>query len=275
MTSSEKLGRPFERLVAAVQKKLDPGAQVHSPLAVIGRSGSRISLDAAVQGKIGSARLLIAIEAKDYAGKVGVEKVRAFATVLDDIQANHGIMVSPLGFAHDALLTATSFGIETCVLRRGDQRDWEGFNGGVEATITAMVTRYRDAAVVLADGRVIPVHDGGMHLMTGHDGTTKFFDYCVNSYVAEHPDARGTPLRLRPITPLWEENDDGELTAVTELRCTPELVPGLTQTWIEVAPEDCIFAKVTPDGELDESAFLVLSELEQLAEQFRKNIGSE
>jgi hypothetical protein len=34
------LGRPFERLVAAVQKKLDPGSEVHSSYAVTGKSGS-------------------------------------------------------------------------------------------------------------------------------------------------------------------------------------------------------------------------------------------
>ncbi len=62
MTTAEKRGRPFERLVAAVQRKLDPGAEVHSPFALKGRSGAHITLDATVHGKIGSSRLFVAIE---------------------------------------------------------------------------------------------------------------------------------------------------------------------------------------------------------------------
>jgi hypothetical protein len=105
MSGKEKAGRPFERLAAAVQKKLDVDCEVYSPHVVIGRSGSRITLDGAVIGKIGSAAILVAIEAKDYAEPVGVEKVRAFVTATKDIRANHGIMVAPLGFTRDALLT--------------------------------------------------------------------------------------------------------------------------------------------------------------------------
>src|SRR5689334_10915940 len=94
VANQEKLGRPFERLAAAVQKKLDPGSEVHSPYPIVGKSGARISLDGAVVGKVGSATILVAVEAKDYAGPVGVEQVRAFCLVKDDAQAHHGIMIA-------------------------------------------------------------------------------------------------------------------------------------------------------------------------------------
>jgi hypothetical protein len=270
-SNQEKRGRPYERLVAAVQRKLDAGSEVHSSLPLIGKSGSRITLDAAVRGTLGSAKLLIALETKDYAEAVGVEKVRAFATVLEDINAARGIMVAPLGFTRDALLTAADprFRIETCVLRTAKDQDWEGFNRSLQMTITMMADLYLDGQIVLADGRTIAVNDGGIHIMSDDEGKHVFFDYCVNGALAQRPDLKEKLISIRPEKPLWEVSDDGERVAVVELRCRRVCVPGHTQTFIHTAPEDWVFAKLTPEGALDERHFFEFSELERIAEQFR------
>jgi hypothetical protein len=222
-----------------------------------------------VRGTIGSAKLLIAIEAKDYAETVGVENVRAFATVIDDVGANHGIMVAPLGFKRDALLTAAHVGIETCVLRRGNDEDWEGFNRSLEMTITMMAHLYLDGQIVLADGRTIAVNKGGMHPLADDQGNNVFFDHCINTALAQRPDLAEKLVTVTPVEPLWEVNDEDERVAVVELRCRRVLVPGHTQTLIDTAPEDCVFAKLTPDSTLDERHFFEFSELELVAEQFK------
>ena len=73
----EKKGPPFERLVAAVQRKLDPGSRVEWDARVSGRNaeGRRRQIDVAVWGSMGSAKIFIAIEAKRLSEKVGIEKV--------------------------------------------------------------------------------------------------------------------------------------------------------------------------------------------------------
>src|SRR5690348_596430 len=124
--SEEKAGRPYERLVAAVQKKFGSCVEVHSPYVVLAKSGARITLDVAVIAVDAPQEILIAVEAKDHAGPVGVEKVRAFSTVKQDVRARHAIMVAPVGFTRDALLTAAEFGIETCLLRPARDEDWNG-----------------------------------------------------------------------------------------------------------------------------------------------------
>lgn len=71
---TEKAGRPFERLVVAVQKKLAPGSSVYSPHRVVAKSGVSVPLDGAVLGKLGSASIFVAIEAKDWKDPVGPER---------------------------------------------------------------------------------------------------------------------------------------------------------------------------------------------------------
>ncbi|WP_437964220.1 restriction endonuclease [Sorangium sp. So ce260] len=272
MNDPEKTGRPFERLVAAVQRKLAPGARVESPFRLSGRSGSNVTLDAAVHAKVGSAELLVAIEAKDYRDKVGVEKVRAFAYLLQDIGANKGIIVAPFGFTRDALLTAESAGIDTCVLRPANDEDWNGYLRSFKLTVNMMADAYRDASIVLTDGRKIPVNEGGMALLADKNGTTVFFDRIIDYAISMKPDLQGANIIVTPTEPLWRHEGDSR-AAVAELRCRRESVEGLTHAWLDNAPEDWIFVKHTPTGPVDEKAFFEFEEIELIAEEFDARWG--
>lgn len=270
MVKEEKRGRPFERLVAAVQAKLDPGAQVHSPLRVQQtRSGVPAELDAAVKGKVGSTEILVAIEAKDYREDVGVEKVRAFASLLKDIRAHKGIMVAQAGFTGGALSVAANEGIETCVLRAANDDDWQGYLRSVKLEVVMMAPLYRDASFTLADGRTFPVDEGGIKLFADQHGHPVFFDEIVNDGLFVRPELEGKAIEVSIREPIWYE-DDGSKTAVIELRCRRQYVEEDSLKVLHTAPEDWVFVKQTPEGALDEKTFFQLKELERLAEKFRR-----
>lgn len=180
-------------------------------------------------------------------------------------------MVAPVGFTPDALKTAAQFGIDACVLRRGTDEDWEGFNRSLQATINMMSNLYYDAEVELADGRIIKVNEGGIHLLSDASGKTVFFDYIVNGALADRPDLQEKHVTIEPLEPLWEQDDEGGRVAVVALRCRRALVPGFTQTFIHTAPEDYVFAKLTPDGAIDERHFFEFADLDRIAAEFKRS----
>jgi hypothetical protein len=270
VAEQEKVGRPFERLVAAVQKKLDPGSQVHSPQPVVGKSGSRISLDVAVVGKVGSTDILVAVEAKDYDGPVGVEQVRAFCLVRDDARAHHGIMVAPRGFTRDALLTAAQYGIDTCVLRPARDGDWENLIQHASVDVILVKHVFREAAIELADGRKIPVPEHGRVPLVRDVDDLDSFEGVVNGGIANHPEFDNHDVFIHPNEPLWFPELGGERVAVARLLCRREQVEAARQNILISSPSDYIFVKQMPDGEVDERHFLELKELEDLARSFRR-----
>jgi hypothetical protein len=116
----------FERLAAALQAKLDPGAEVVGSRRYDGRiGGGKRQVDASVFGSLGSARVWIAIDAKHLGREVDVTDVDAFAGLLADVGANKGIMITTIGYTPAALRTRMLKSIDTCVLRPVRDDDWE------------------------------------------------------------------------------------------------------------------------------------------------------
>ena len=71
-------------------------------------SRTKRDVDVLIEGRLNAFEVRIAIEAKNYQDRVGVEKVEAFHTKLDDIGVNLGVMVSSKGFTHPAKDTAAA-----------------------------------------------------------------------------------------------------------------------------------------------------------------------
>ena len=59
-------------------------------------------IDVLIEGKIGMFNVRIAIEAKNYKKPVGVEKVEALKSKLEDIGTDLGVIVCPTGFTEPA-----------------------------------------------------------------------------------------------------------------------------------------------------------------------------
>jgi restriction endonuclease Mrr len=78
---------------------------------LVGRSGQSYEIDLSYTFRVAGVDYLTAIECKCWNHSVGRDIVSAFRTVLDDISAHKGIIVTTQGFQSGALAAAASYGI--------------------------------------------------------------------------------------------------------------------------------------------------------------------
>lgn len=268
---AEKKGAAFERLVAAVQTKLDPGStvawDVKLPDPVEGRQ-----IDVAVSGQLEGVDVLVAIETKHFTKKVGIEFVDAFDSVRREVGAAKGIMVTSVGFTSDALIKAQKVGIDTCLLRPANDADWEGYLRTLQLTIQPKKLIYEDAEYGTEDGQVHPVRASGLAILADAAGDNVYFDRVINTALHQLGDAWDPQkaIEVTPIEPLFQDMDPSQPPLrVTCLRCRPRYVDGLTFTTVNQAPEDWVFFKVVLDGTIREKAFFEFSELKAMADEIK------
>lgn len=97
MESISPKWKHFERLVAAIHKAADQGADVRWDDKIGGRQ-----FDVTVRFKKGLYAYLTVVECRDYSKPVPVDKVEAFVTKAKDAHANYAVMASPHGFQSGA-----------------------------------------------------------------------------------------------------------------------------------------------------------------------------
>ena len=91
-TASDKW-KHFERLIAAIHRAADEGADVRWDEEIRGRQ-----FDVTIRFRKGLYEYLTVVECKDSKDPVHVEKVEAFVTKSSDAQAHHAVMASTSGF---------------------------------------------------------------------------------------------------------------------------------------------------------------------------------
>ncbi|WP_409562256.1 restriction endonuclease [Hyphomicrobium sp. B1] len=123
---STKSGTRYEILAALVFKALDDKRVVIHDLKLAGAAVQH-QIDVTVDIAGTTRRTLI--ECKDYdlsGGKVGLDIIRSFRSVVEDTGADEGIVITCNGFTEDAQAYAASKGIKLAVLRIFEERDREG-----------------------------------------------------------------------------------------------------------------------------------------------------
>lgn len=256
----------FERLTAALQRKLDPSAAVQWNEFLDGRSGTRRQLDVTVRGRLGATDVLVVVECKDYREKVGIEFVEAFIAKLEDVGGNKGVMVAKTGFTRDALARAERAGIVMAVLRPARDEDWEGYLRSMRMEIVSRVVVIDDISVVLADGREL--HVSAVEQVEDHLGQRAFLDSIINGWLHTHPWDDGVAIKLT-LDPHPRLLRDDEEPQVAMIRCRPRWDDGVTVEADFVRPEDWVFVRYFADGRIDdERHFFEFDELQRIANTF-------
>ena len=89
----------------------------------------------------------VAIECKNYSGKVPIGKIRDFNSVLEDIGNINGIFVSKNGFQKGAIEYAKKKGIKLVEIRHPSDKDWEGRMRNLIFTIHAFFTTVKNRSI--------------------------------------------------------------------------------------------------------------------------------
>ena len=116
--------KKFERVLEGIHRLKAQGAKVELDDKILGkRSGSMRQIDISIRFDQGFYDYLTIVECKDYDRKVSIDRVEAFRTVIEDVGAQKGIMVSPKGFQEGAVEVAKAYEIELYTLTE-QMSDW-------------------------------------------------------------------------------------------------------------------------------------------------------
>jgi hypothetical protein len=132
----KKKWQDFERIIAAIHAETNGAAAVTWDDEINGRQ-----FDVVVRFKQGLHDYLTVIECKDYAGRVTVDKVDAFATKTRDINANKSVMVAANGFQSGCLEVARRHGITLLTLHESVDTNAEPEGGGVTPALNVFRVR--------------------------------------------------------------------------------------------------------------------------------------
>jgi hypothetical protein len=152
---SEKTNwKEFERLVAAIHIAQSMGGKVTWNDKINGRE-----FDVTIRFNYAFYQYLTVIECKDYKGKIPVEKIEAFITKANDINASKAVVVSSHGYQKGCDKVAERHGVELLILSKEYKE--------TEETITAVlipVLNIYDVRFIRSDNRkeiALPKSMGG------------------------------------------------------------------------------------------------------------------
>lgn len=259
----------YERLVAALHKKLDPNAKVSWDTKVKGKGGNMRQIDVMVEGRVGSAPILLVVECKRYASKVGVELIDGFIGKLSDVGADKGVIVSKSGFTRDALQRAEHGGVIACVLRPAKDEDWQGYLRSLQLRVASRVTLLEGLTLNLSDGRSIS--SSGM-FQVDQNGKPEFVDIIIKRRLSENPRPDGDVVEMEFPSPYRIIRDDGKDVRVLNAVFRPRQIDAFQVDALVVRPEDWVFMREHSDGRVDEEkTFFVFAELEALAKGVKQS----
>jgi hypothetical protein len=135
---AEPKWKRFGKLIHGIHTQLAPqGAVVTLDDKIIGcESKVERQLDVTIRVSTAQYKILIVVECKDEARPIDVGTMGEFASLLRDVKANKGVMISGSGYTPAALGMARAQGIDTRTYLDTESVDWKS-----EVTIPVLLTR--------------------------------------------------------------------------------------------------------------------------------------
>lgn len=130
MMKKKKTGKELEKLVRLIQESLkdSPHTIIHSNYKIPNTSGRKREIDILIESRINDFNIKIAIECKDYARAVSVDKIEGFNSMCDRIpEINKKIFVSTNGYQADAINAARDYKIELYQLQNINHKTINGW----------------------------------------------------------------------------------------------------------------------------------------------------
>ena len=116
----------FEQKAFEIQKSVSPAnADIKFGDLILGvDSKTNRQIDISIRTNVGSYSILIVVECKDYKTPVDVTAVEAFISVLRDVRANKGVMISAKGFSEAAVTLAAHHDVDLLRLIDTESVEW-------------------------------------------------------------------------------------------------------------------------------------------------------
>ena len=135
---AEPKWKRFEKQIHQIHTQLAPqGAIVTLDDKIVGcESKVERQLDVTIRVTVAQYKILVVIECKDEARPIDVGTMGEFASLLRDVKANKGVMISSSGYTPAAIEMARAQGIDTRTYLDTEGVDWKS-----EVTIPVLLTR--------------------------------------------------------------------------------------------------------------------------------------
>jgi len=137
---AEPKWKRFEKLIHQIHTQLAPqGAVVTLDDKIIGcESNVERQLDVTIRVSVAQYKILIVVECKDEGRPIDVGTMGEFASLLRDVKANKGVMISSSGYTPAAVDMARAQGIDARTYLDTESVDWKS-----EVTIPVLLTRVK------------------------------------------------------------------------------------------------------------------------------------
>jgi hypothetical protein len=124
---AEKKWKRFEKLIHQIHTELAPqGAIVKLDDKIVGRESKvERQLDVTIRVSVVQYNILIVVECKDEARPIDVGAMGGFASLLRDVRANKGVMISTSGYTPAAIEMARAQGIDSRTYLDTESVDWK------------------------------------------------------------------------------------------------------------------------------------------------------
>lgn len=121
-----KAGKEYELLVEKLYKDLEPNAIItHDDHIYDAQAKIKRQIDVSIKYQFAGVNHLIIIEVKDYKHKADISVVDKFQKVIEDVNANKGILICSKGFSKTALTKAKNYGVECLTIHSALNKKWE------------------------------------------------------------------------------------------------------------------------------------------------------
>ena len=114
----------LQELAATIYKELAPGASVIHDDHIAGKSGINRQIDVSIRSQVAGHHLLTVVDTKDLGRPVEIGDVDEFASVVDDVSANKGVLISRHGYTEGARRSAILRGLDLCRAHDSKSRKW-------------------------------------------------------------------------------------------------------------------------------------------------------
>lgn len=170
-----KKGKEYEILIEKLYSKITPGCTIKRNDKIFGHdSKTEREIDLSIRQTIGPHNVLMIVQARDKNRKVDVNAIGELVTVVRDVRANKGIIISAKGFSKNALELANTHSIDALTAHDLDNRKWaidlrmpiilNVYTGNVKPSFTLVAgdLYVQYSRKVTREGKIIPAPP--MHL---------------------------------------------------------------------------------------------------------------
>ncbi len=121
-----KAGTEYELLIEQMYRQLEPNAIVtHDDHIYDAQAKTKRQIDVSIKYRFADVNHLIVVEVKDYKHKANISVVDSFQQVIEDVNANKGILICSKGFSKTAINKAESYGIDCLTVHSALNKNWE------------------------------------------------------------------------------------------------------------------------------------------------------